>query len=103
MTAVTADAFAAIADPTRRGLIETLAQGPATATRLAGSLPITRQAVSKHLSILREASLVGSRREGRETIYTLQPDALDEVTAWSERVGRDWDRRLAKLEGVVAS
>jgi DNA-binding transcriptional ArsR family regulator len=103
MTPAGADPFAAIADPTRRGLIETLAEGPATATRLAGGLPITRQAVSKHLSILRDASLVGSRRSGRETIYTLQPDPLREVAAWSERVGRDWDRRLAKLEDVVSS
>jgi DNA-binding transcriptional ArsR family regulator len=103
MSAATADAFAAIADPTRRGLIETLARGPATATRLAGTLPITRQAVSKHLSVLRQASLVGSRRVGRETVYTLQPEALSEVTAWSERVGRDWDRRLAKLGEVVSS
>lgn len=103
MTAATADPFAAIADPTRRGLIERLAEGPATATRLARGLPITRQAVSKHLSILREASLVGSRRSGRETIYTLQPDPLREIVAWSERVGRDWDRRLARLEDVVSS
>jgi DNA-binding transcriptional ArsR family regulator len=102
MSAATADAFAAIADPTRRGLIESLTRGPATATRLAGSLPITRQAVSKHLSILREAHLVGSRRIGRETVYTLQPDALREVAAWSDRVGRDWDRRLAKLGDVVS-
>jgi DNA-binding transcriptional ArsR family regulator len=102
MSAATADAFAAIADPTRRGLIESLTRGPATATRLAGSLPITRQAVSKHLSILREARVVGSRRVGRETVYTLQPDALREVAAWSDRVGRDWDRRLAKLGEVVS-
>jgi DNA-binding transcriptional ArsR family regulator len=102
VSAATADAFVAIADPTRRGLIESLTRGPATATRLAGSLPITRQAVSKHLLILREARLVGSRRVGRETVYTLQPDALREVAAWSERVGEEWDRRLAKLERAIS-
>lgn len=103
MSATTADAFVAIADPTRRGLVETLARGPATATRLARGLPITRQAVAKHLGVLREARLVGSRRVGRETVYTLQPEELEKVAAWSERVGQQWERRLDRLEEVVAS
>jgi DNA-binding transcriptional ArsR family regulator len=101
--AATADAtFFAIADPTRRRLIESLARGPATATRLAAGLPITRQAVAKHLGLLRDAELVGSDRVGRETVYTLQPEALREVTEWSARVGREWDDRLAKLADVVS-
>lgn len=94
-------AFAAIADPTRRRLIETLAHGPATATGLASDLPITRQAVAKHLGLLRDAELVGSDRVGRETVYTLQPDALQGVAEWSARVGREWEQRLKKLEAVV--
>ena len=94
-------AFAAIADPTRRRLIETLARGPSTATGLASDLPITRQAVAKHLGLLRDADLVGSDRVGRETVYTLQPDALRGVAEWSARVGREWEQRLKKLEGVV--
>ncbi len=99
----TADAtFVAIADPTRRHLIETLARGPATATRLASRLPITRQAVAKHLGLLRDAELVGSDRVGRETLYTLQPDALQDVADWSARVGREWDARLDKLGELVA-
>ena len=101
--AATADAtFVAIADPTRRHLIESLARGPATATRLAAALPITRQAVAKHLGLLREADLVGSERAGRETVYTLQPDALRDVAEWSTRVGREWDDRLDKLGRVVS-
>ena len=101
--AATADAtFFAIADPTRRHLIESLARGPATATRLAAALPITRQAVAKHLGLLREAELVGSEREGRETVYTLQPDGLREIAEWSARVGREWDARLARLGELLA-
>jgi len=102
MAAVADAAFVAIADPTRRHLIETLARGPATATGLAADLPITRQAVAKHLGLLREAELVGSAREGRETVYTLQPDALRDVSEWSARVGREWDGRLEKLGRLVA-
>jgi DNA-binding transcriptional ArsR family regulator len=103
MSAAVADAtFAAIADPTRRHLIESLARGPATATRLAAALPITRQAVAKHLGLLREADLVDSDRVGRETVYTLQPEGLRGVAEWSARVGREWDERLAKLNAVVA-
>ena len=101
--AAAADAtFVAIADPTRRHLIETLARGPATATGLASALPITRQAVAKHLGLLREAELVGSEREGRETVYTLQPDGLREIAEWSARVGREWDARLARLGELLA-
>ena len=99
----TADAaFAAIADPTRRRLIETLARGPATATGLAADLPITRQAVAKHLGLLRDADLVGSDRVGRETVYTLQPEGLRSVAEWSARVGREWERRLGKLDDLLS-
>ena len=102
MTAGADATFVAIADPTRRHLIETLARGPATATRLASALPITRQAVAKHLGLLREAELVASERAGRETLYTLQPDALRDVADWSARVGREWDARLGKLGDLVS-
>ncbi len=86
MSAAPDAAFAAIADPTRRHLIETLARGPATATGLAAELPITRQAVAKHLGLLREAELVAAERAGRETLYTLQPEGLRGVAEWSARV-----------------
>ncbi len=94
-------AFAAIADPTRRHLIETLARGPATATGLAAGLPITRQAVAKHLGLLREAELVASERAGRETLYTLQPEGLRGVAEWSTRVDAAWERRLGRLERLL--
>lgn len=91
--------FAALADPTRRSLFEALARtGPATATDLARERPISRQAVAKHLLVLREAGLVTAERSGRETTFTASPDALDEVTAWVADVGAAWDRRLVRLQ-----
>jgi DNA-binding transcriptional ArsR family regulator len=93
--------FAALADPTRRGLIESLALGPATATGLAAEAPISRQAVAKHLGQLLDAQLVRRSRRGREALYTLDPEPLTDVVAWSERVGRHWERRLERLHDAV--
>ena len=69
----------------------------ATATELAGELPVTRQAVSKHLSALSSAGLVQSERRGRETHYRLTPEALADALSWMEQVGSQWERRLAAL------
>lgn len=103
MAAAASDAvFAALSDPTRRGLIESLASGPATATRLAAGTSISRQAVTKHLRQLLGARLVRSSRRGRETVYTLDPEPLSGVVAWSERVGREWEGRLERLREAVA-
>src|SRR3982751_1849848 len=88
----------AFAAPTRRFLVEALAaRDTATATELASELPVTRQAVSKHLAALGEAGLVESSRVGRETRYRLTPGALGDALAWMERVGTQWDRRLSAL------
>jgi DNA-binding transcriptional ArsR family regulator len=91
------DVFAALADPNRRHLLEALAQREASATQLAADLPVTRQAVAKHLAALREAGLVDARRAGRETLYTLNPGPLDDAVTWIARVGGEWDTRLAAL------
>ena len=91
------DVFAALGDPTRRHIVESLAQGEATATELAAGLPVTRQAVAKHLTALRTAGLVESRRSGRETLYRLDPAPLDGAAAWIARVGDEWDARLERL------
>jgi DNA-binding transcriptional ArsR family regulator len=92
------DVFAALADPNRRFVLETLAErGSATATELAAELPITRQAVAKHLAALTAAGLVESTRAGRETRYHLTPGRLGEAASWIERVGTRWDQRLAAL------
>jgi DNA-binding transcriptional ArsR family regulator len=91
--------FSALADPTRRQLVETLARQPAaTPTGLAADLPITRQAVTKHLRALSDAGLVQASRAGRETRYELTPQALGQATSWLSAVGADWDERLSRLE-----
>ena len=91
------DVFDALADPTRRHLVEALALREASATELAAELPVTRQAVAKHLTALREVGLVESRKSGRETLYRLDPAPLDDAVVWIEHVGGEWDARLARL------
>jgi ArsR family transcriptional regulator, cadmium/lead-responsive transcriptional repressor len=92
------DVFGALADPTRREVMRSLAEQPGlTASRLAGDLPMTRQAVSKHLAALSGAGLVEARREGRETRYVLTPAPLAGAMEWMSAVGADWDERLVRL------
>jgi DNA-binding transcriptional ArsR family regulator len=93
------DVFDALADPNRRYVLEALAQrDTATATELAAEMPVTRQAVAKHLAALNEAGLVESRREGRETRYELTPGPLGAAMDWMAGVGAQWDSRLTKLQ-----
>jgi cell wall-associated NlpC family hydrolase len=91
------DVFDALGDPTRRHLVEALAQREASATELASELPVTRQAVAKHLAALREAGLVDSCRSGRETLYRLDPAPLEQAVAWIAGVGDKSDVRLERL------
>lgn len=91
--------FAALSDATRRRLLTRLADvGPASATQLAAELPISRQAVQKHLDALREARLVTSERAGREVRYTVTPEPLADAVGWIADVGAQWDSRLAALQ-----
>jgi DNA-binding transcriptional ArsR family regulator len=94
--------FGALADPTRRQVVETLARGgTVTASGLAEQLPITRQAVAKHLAALRGARMVTSTRVGRETRYELRPQPLDEAAGWIQAVSTEWDGRLDALRRSV--
>ncbi|MFI6689629.1 ArsR/SmtB family transcription factor [Streptomyces sp. NPDC050485] len=94
--------LAALADPTRRQLLELLAaQDEATATTLAARLPVSRQAVVKHLAVLDAAGLVSSSRVGREVRYAVQPAALDATARWMASLAADWGRRLAKIKRVA--
>ncbi len=103
MSAEAADVFAALADPTRRGLLEAVAaRGDATATQLAAELPISRQAVAKHLAVLQEAGLVASSRAGREQRFVPTPAPLGEAIGWMTTLGGRWDARLAALAEVAA-
>ena len=96
--------FAALADPSRRYVVERLAHlGRATPTELAGELPMTRQAVAKHLATLEQAGLVRGSREGRNTVYRPDPEPLRGASAWMDRVGAQWDERLAALARHVAA
>jgi DNA-binding transcriptional ArsR family regulator len=93
--------FAALADPTRRAVFERLSsQGPASATTLAAELPVTRQAVAKHLVALNEAGLVERTTVGREVRYTAVIDPRTDVTSWVSRVGAEWDARLSRLRDL---
>ena len=90
--------FEALADPTRRAVLRGIAEhGPLTTTELAATLPVTRQAVAKHLSVLQGAGLVAPTRHGRETHFTATPGPLVEAGAWLARAGEAWDDRLARL------
>ncbi|MEZ5178179.1 MAG: metalloregulator ArsR/SmtB family transcription factor [Acidimicrobiales bacterium] len=90
--------FAALGDPTRREVLRRVATGgEQTATQLAAELPVSRQAVVKHLQVLAAAGLVATERHGREQRYRLTPGPLDDAVAWIAEVGAAWDDRLARL------
>jgi DNA-binding transcriptional ArsR family regulator len=89
--------FSALADPTRRRLLSSLARQPATATDLAHDLPISRQAVVKHLSALSDAGLLERERSGRDVRYRFTPEPLSEAASWMAAVSGEWDERLATL------
>lgn len=90
--------FAALADPTRRRVLELLAEtGPLTATALTGEFSMSRQAVVKHLNSLSAAGLVTAERRGREVFYAVGRAPLGEAVSWLETIGASWDRRLVAL------
>jgi DNA-binding transcriptional ArsR family regulator len=92
----------AMADEGRRTLLESLANGPATAGELAALLPIARPGVSRHLRVLREAGLVEVRQEAQRRIYALRPAPLAEVDEWLDRYRRLWEQRFDALHTEVA-
>jgi DNA-binding transcriptional ArsR family regulator len=90
--------FAALADPTRRRLLELLAAGEKPVGQLAAECSISRPGVSRHLRVLREAGLVRVRGEGQRRLYSVDPAPLAEVDAWLDRWRAFWARRLDALE-----
>jgi DNA-binding transcriptional ArsR family regulator len=92
----------ALADGSRRTLLDTLAGGPATAGELAARLPIARPGVSRHLRVLREAGLVDVRQEAQRRIYSLRPEPLADVDDWLGRYRAFWEQRLDALHTEVA-
>jgi|ERR1700737_4568628 DNA-binding transcriptional ArsR family regulator len=90
--------LAAVADPTRRALVDRLAHGPARVTDLAAPLPMTLAAASKHIRVLEKAGLVRRSRHGREHVLELNATPLRLVAAWAHRYERYWIERLDRLE-----
>jgi DNA-binding transcriptional ArsR family regulator len=91
--------FAALAEPTRRAIIDLLVEGgPSTATELARQLPISRQAVAKHLTALYRAGLVLGRKEGRDVRFRLRAEPLTDAMQWMAALAARWDQRLDALQ-----
>lgn len=103
MAAATAkhDVFQAIADPTRRSLLQLLGDQEMPVTVISGHYPMSRTAVSKHLRILADAGLVKERKVGRETRYRLEPEPLLELKRWLAYYDRYWDNKLSALQRFV--
>jgi DNA-binding transcriptional ArsR family regulator len=95
------DTFTALADPTRRQIIESLAAGEVSFGELADRFEMSRPAVSQHLKVLREAGLVTARADAQRRIYRLNDDGLDEVEAWLGKVREFWSQRLDQLEKLL--
>ncbi|MFA4927245.1 MAG: metalloregulator ArsR/SmtB family transcription factor [Patulibacter sp.] len=96
------DVFAALADPTRRSVLQRLADhGDGTATTLADGLPVSRVAVVKHLGVLDRAGLVAKQRQGREVRYRVQPQRLSDTARWMDELATAWDVRLAALKRLA--
>lgn len=90
--------LAALADPTRRRIVELLAQRDRTAGEIVDEFDLSAPAISQHLKVLRDAGLVTTRAEGQTRIQTLNPDGLDELGAWLDRTRQFWSHRLDALE-----
>ena len=94
--------WAAIAEPSRRRVLDLLVRGgEATASALADEVPFTRQAVIKHLAVLEQAALVTRRREGREVLFSVDGNRLDEAARVVARVAQNWERRLVDIKHIA--
>jgi DNA-binding transcriptional ArsR family regulator len=99
-----ASVFAALGDETRLRLVSRLSSGgPASISRLTDGSGVSRQAVTKHLRVLAGAGLVRARRRGRESLWRLQPERLDEAQRSLDLIARQWDHALSKLKAFVES
>ena len=92
----------ALADESRRTMLEALTGGPATAGELAALLPIARPGASRHLRVLREAGLVEVRKQAQRRVYSLRPEPLAEIDAWLGRYRALWQQRMDALHTEVA-
>jgi ArsR family transcriptional regulator, cadmium/lead-responsive transcriptional repressor len=94
--------WSAIADPSRRRVLDLLVNnGEVSASWLAGQVPFSRQAVSKHLVVLEQAGLVRRRKQGREVLHLVDADRLDQATQAMTDLAAQWDRRLASIKRLA--
>src|SRR5580704_13844346 len=94
--------WSAVADPSRRRLLDLLiSNGAVSASWLAGQVPFSRQAVSKHLVVLEEAGLLSRRKQGREVLYQVEADRLDQATRAMADLAAEWDRRLNAIKRLA--
>jgi DNA-binding transcriptional ArsR family regulator len=89
--------FVALADPTRRRIVEALSEGPLSSGEIAARFPITAPAISQHLKALRQAGLVRVRSEAQRRIYEIDPEGIEAVAGWAEGVRAHWAARLDEL------
>jgi len=93
--------FAALADDTRWGILTRLGEAPASASALARELPVSRQAIVKHLEVLRAAGLVEAEQQGRELVHRAIGGRLSDLARDLDRIARAWDRRLATIKRLA--
>ncbi len=98
------DMFAALADPTRRNILELLANsGELAATAIYEQFPVSPQAISQHLKVLRETNLVEMEKRAQKHLYRLNPQTLSQFEAWVEQMKQRWEERFAALDTVLES
>ena len=95
------DVFQAIADPTRREVLRLLTKEEMPISQITAHFPMSRTAIAKHLYVLSEAQLVSGRKEGRERLYRLRPEPLEELQQWLSYYEQFWDNKLSILKHVV--
>jgi|SRR5579875_443197 len=94
--------WSAIGDPSRRRVLDLLvSHGDVSASWLAGRVPFSRQAVSEHLAVLEQAGLIRRRKQGREVLYQVEADRLDQATRAMADLAAQWDRRLAAIKRLA--
>ena len=101
MTSTLVPMFAALGDETRWSILAALGEGDASASALAGGLPVSRQAIAKHLAVLQEVGLVEPIRVGRELQYRVLGTSLSATARELDRLGAEWDRRLAAIKQIA--
>lgn len=93
--------FAALADPTRRAMVDRLAVGPQSVHGLTARFSLSQQMISKHIAVLVRARIVTKTKRGRESVCTLRPEAIKAVNEWALTYRQLWEERLDKLDAVL--